>query len=204
MPFTLLLAALLSYSTTTVAANCQIERDKINRYFNDRYQLPQLNQIRNKVRNSVTKSEEIEFIELQKKFNSIPHDTPDNQDIRIQLQKRARVLVRNAVSRAGYRILNPVEPSPFDALIIIKTSSDGYDDYSVELRSLLVTNDPLPHVTLWTHRQNPQHNPWRIITISLTNNDLLDTVSYQSEKTGERVIVLKTAFLKSKLPADCI
>lgn len=205
----LLLISLAAFSSALAmqkdsgTLDCSSDLEKIKTAFESRYSVKQMQTVRAKVVAAVNVAEKAEFLSLQKKFNSLPHDTPDNINTRFELQKRARVLVRTAVSRAGYRILNPVEPSPYDALIGTKVSADdGYNEYSIELRSLLVEKNPLPHLTIWMHRNDPKHNPWSIITVGLTDTEQTDYVSFR-KSGGERVVLSKIEFFKSLLPSNC-
>ena len=185
------------------ALDCPSEFKKVSAEFESRFSISQMMRTRENVIRHVTAAEKEEFLSLQKKFNSLPHDTPDNINSRFEMQKRARVLVRQAVNRAGYRLLNPAEPSPYDAHIHTKVSSDGYNEYLVELRSLLVANNPLPHITIWMQRNNPAHNPWQVVTVGITDQEKTDYVSYR-DKNGNRIVASKMDFLKSLLPAACL
>lgn len=197
----LLLTLMLSVQIAQ-ATDCAQELKILTSQFNSRFSTTQLQDIRNQVTAKVSPNEKSEFLLIQKKFNSLPHDSDDNINTRFELQKRARVLTRQAVARAGYRLLNPIEPSPYDALILIKTSPDGYNEYSVELRSLLVEKDPLPHVTLWMQRFNYVNNPWQVMTVGLTADEKTDYVSSRNAN-GERIVQSKLDFLNSKLPIEC-
>ena len=158
--------------------------------------------ITSRVLAQLTSGDQAEFAKLSERFNSINHDTPEHQDERFALQKQARQLTRVVTQRAGYKLMNAEEGSPFDAQILEKFSSDGYSEYLLELRSLLVLSDPRPHLTLWMNRMDKAHNPWLIVTIGFAASAKNDYVSWRLLNSG-RIVGTVDEFVKSLMPAEC-
>lgn len=197
--FFIIVTALISLAS--YGQDCNEQYRQIQQEFNTRYQPEYFKNIVKRVQSTATAEELKEFTDLSLKFRSIPHDSEDHMKDRYALQKRARIIVRAVVSRAGYRILNPVEPSPYDAVIGGKNSSDGNPEYLIEVRSLLVMNDPRPHVTLWLQREGKNYNPWSVVTVGFTASADQDYISWRPN--GTRISTTIEEFLKRQLPTSC-
>ncbi len=154
------------------------------------------------LRARLTQQEQQTFLSLSQKFKAIPPDSEQNMNDLFALQNQSRRLVRSVTQKAGYRILNPEEQSPFDALIEQKTSSDGFMETVLEVRSLLIRQDPLPHLTIWSYRQDPAHNPWKMISIGIMPQQISDYASW-ADANGKRVSGTMKDFLKAQLSEDC-
>ena len=192
----------LLFAGPAFAQTCEEQYKALQTEFAQRYQPSIYKVVANRVRAALMPEETREFLDLSKQFQAIPHDTPEHQNKHFAMQARARELVRAAAARAGYRIMNSAEGSPYDALIGGKTSEDGNLEYRVEIRSLLIMKDPLPHVTLWLERFDKNHNPWNVVTVGIMKDPADDYVSWQPNG-GQRVSMDVSAFLKSQLPAVC-
>lgn len=154
------------------------------------------------LRAGMSQQENTTFLNLSQKFQSIPQDSEQNMNDLFALQKESRHLVRSIAQRAGYRIYNPEEQSPFDAVIAEVQSADGFTEYVLEVRSLLIRKDPLPHLTLWSYRQDPAHNPWKMVSIGILPQAQSDYASWKNE-SGGRVSGTMKDFLKAQLPQEC-
>ena len=166
------------------------------------YKLSDLRRVTNTVIASMTPEERKEIADLSQRFNSTPFDTPEHQNEHFALQNRAHLIVRAVVTRAGFTISNPQEGSPYDAVIGEKISDDGYPEYTIEIRSLLIRPDPRPHGTIWLHREDPAHNPRHIISLGVMSEASSDYASWRSQATGKRVSGTMAEFIRSLLP-DC-
>ncbi len=197
-----ILLCLFLLALPAYAQNCEEQLQNIRTDFNQRFQPDIYKVVGNRVRAALKPEEVEEFLDLAKRFQAIPHDTPQHENEHFALQARARELVRAAAIRAGYRLMNPAEGSPYDALIGGKTSEDGFVEYRVEVRSLLIMKDPLPHVTLWLERFDKAHNPWNVVTVGFMKDPADNYVSWQPNG-GRRISTEMNAFLKAQLPADC-
>lgn len=183
-------------------ADCSLLLKEAEQNFDSRYQVPQLRQIVYKIHSAQTAAETQIFLDLSAKFKTFDSSKESDLNEMFALQKQARHLVRTNTARAGYQILNPEEPSPYDAVILEKDSSDGYAEYLLEIRSLLINADPLPHLTLWTQRNDSAHNPWHVVTVGVAKDPRYDYVSWYNQNT-KRVSASKIDFLKSLLPKEC-
>lgn len=182
------------------AVNCDLELQKITQAFNQRYEVSKMKNTVRLVTNHTSADEKEEFLSLQKKFISTPHDADHMNDL-YAMQARARELVRAIVSRSGFEVLNPVV-GPFDAVISEKSDSTGYVYRSTEVRSLLVRENPLGHITIWEHTTNPKLNPWSIVQVGITDQIRTDYVSYRPQNAN-RITVSTEVFLKTLLPLNC-
>ncbi|MBI4061695.1 MAG: hypothetical protein HY403_09720 [Elusimicrobia bacterium] len=136
--------------------------------FQAQYRWEQMRAIGAKVTAHMSAAEKEELPRLSARFNAIAHDSPEHVDERIALQGRARQIVRAAAVRAGYVLMrHPSQLDPFDAMIGVVNSSDGYAEYTIEVRALLVFANPYPHVSLWFNRWDPAHNPHRIVSLGI-------------------------------------
>lgn len=195
-----LLALLLP--AAAAASDCSARRERAYRELAERWRLPHMRRIVKDVLRVTRLDEQELFFEWSRRFNSLPHEGAGAEE-RYALQKRARSLTRELTVRAGYRVSNPEEGSPYDALVAEIMAEDGQPDYLVELRSLLVLSDPRPHATIWPARMSSSHNPWRVVTYGLMDEALDDYVSWRPEPGGPRVSAPAGRFLDSLLPEDC-
>jgi hypothetical protein len=200
MKIVLILAAFLP--SIASAESCEEQQLVLRQNFANAYQAEIYRVVTNRVQAALMANELAELTTLSKNFNSVPHDTPEHQDDRFKMQARAKEIVRMAVTRAGYRIMNPATGDPFDAIIGGKSSADGYLEYRVEVRSLLVMADPRPHVTLWLERFDLAHNPWHVVTVGFTAKGDADYVSWKPSG-GARIQSTLDGFLKAQLPTEC-
>lgn len=197
----ILLAFMVWSGSALAAVDCASEQEKTLASFRSAYRTEALRAVLMKVRGAASQMETTQLLTLSQRFNSIPHDTPAHQEERFALQNQARTLTRTLVSRAGYRLLNPAQNSPFDA-VIEERQSDGILTSITEVRSLLIERDPLPHLTYWTPRTDPRSNPLRIVSVGVQANPAMDYVSWYPENSG-RISAPLHEFVKTLLPADC-
>jgi len=160
-------------SISCFAKDCESQRAALKNELYSNYQLNEKRIITKNVINNLTEKEHLNLFELSEIFNSISHDTPDHQTDRYLLQDKAKMITRAAVTRSGYTIINPDSGDPFDALIEEVDST-----YGIDVTTLLVLKTPLPHVTLWFYRRDPQHNPYKIISLKIKNDPQEDTVTW--------------------------
>lgn len=144
-----------------------------------KFQIEKRRQITEKILSKMNSLESVELKELSRQFNLLPH-TPENANEKYALQNQARSKTREYTQRAGYRLLNPPTANPYDALIEQTKDRDGFAEFSVEVRSLLILADPLPHATLWVHSQNTAKNPWKIVSIGIREQAPKDYASWMT------------------------
>lgn len=197
----LIVAGALSGLQSAAAADCDALRAKARGDFDAKYRTAELRMIVRRVNAALTPVERAEFAELSARFNAIPHNTPEHQNDRFAMHARARDLVRAATARAGFRLRNEL-PSPYDAQIGEVRSEDGWVETIIEVRDLLAHSDPMPHVTLWMSRQDPAHNPGRLVTAGIMTDPKDDYASWRSA-TGPRTVGTIGQYLTTLLPAEC-
>ena len=196
-----ILALFLSVNPT-FAKDCTTQFNSIKKQFESLYDVDSNRKVLNKIKTKQMTAETKIFSELSFKFNQLDSRNEDQLNEMFELQKQAKSMVRSIVKRAGFKIQNP-EISPYDALIGQKNSSDGFVEYQVEVRSLLIMpQDPGPHVTLWVGRNDPKHNPWHVVTVGITENQKFDYVSWRPTNTN-RVSATLSEFIKSLMDVDC-
>ena len=200
--FLVFLGFLIWITPAARAETCEQQNAARRQAFYSRYRVVEMRQITTRVLAHLTSAEREELLDLSKKFNSIPHDTPEHQLERYALQKRAREIDRAATARSGYTLLNPADGSPYDALIGEQDFPDGTTDYLIEVRDILVFSDPRPHVTLWMGRLDPAHNPDFIVTIGIMADPAGDYVSWKPQG-GNRISGSVDQFIQSLLPPNC-
>ena len=183
------------------AADCAALKAQAKRELQAQYRFNESRAIAVRVIGSMTPAENAELADLAARFNAIAHDTPEHQNERFALHKRSRRIVRAATARAGYRLRNPEEPSPYDAELGEWLSLDRSTTYGVEVRALLVMADFRPHVTLWLRRLDPAHNPRSIVTLGVMPEERGDYVSWMAK--DRRVSGTVDEFLAGGLPASC-
>ncbi|GIL17693.1 MAG: hypothetical protein BroJett040_14440 [Oligoflexia bacterium] len=186
----------------TYAQNCEQQFIDLKNKIYYRYSLEEKRKILERVRLAMTTSENEELSSLANKFKSIPADSNDHMNDLYILQNEARRIVRTVTARAGFKVLNADQGSPFDALIGEKTADDGFTDYYIEVRSLLIRKDSKPHVTIWAYRENPKINPWKMISIGVVESSDQDYASWRGAD-GVRSIGLMKDFIKSQMPLAC-
>lgn len=180
------------------AQTCDAQFNVMKQRFYARYKISERRKVTQAVIRKIKDSEHLEIKKMAIEFNSIP----TQQDRRVALQSRAKQMTRGFVTRAGYKILNPAEGSPYDAKIGEVFSNDGYSESVIEVRSLLIYKDAFPHVTIWMNRFGPVQNPWQIVTIGIMNDSINDYVSWKSVD-GRRVSDSVDNFIKTLLPSQC-
>ncbi|MFA6237941.1 MAG: hypothetical protein WC635_11475 [Bacteriovorax sp.] len=190
-------------SANAFAATCESQRASLKQSLYNKYNFNYYRSVSDKVTGSLTASEREELFTLSELFNSIPHDTPENQNDRYAWQKRAKVIIRTATRRAGFKISNPETGDPYDAKIGEVRSRDGYVEYLIEVTELLVMSIPLPHITLWFSRMDPAHNPYRIFSLKINVDPTLDVVRWVSADYSQKITGTIDQFVSTLLPAEC-
>lgn len=198
---TLLAVAALAASPLLAAESCDQQRARVKTELTARLGLDARRALARTVQAGLTAAETAEFAALSARFNSTPH-SGNGIGERFALQARARELTRAAVVRAGMRPRNPAQGSPYDAVVEENESSDGFQESLVELRSLLVLRDPRPHVTVWFQRQDPAHNPDKLVTVGLGADPGDDYASWSGDD-GRRRTGTMAAYIETRLPAAC-
>lgn len=196
----------LLFSTTVYAHegnNCSIKRAELEKNIHDKYKVDYLRALTRTVDKNLEKSEYERLIELSTLFNSISHDTPEHQNLRIKYQLEAKDITQAVAVRSGFKLIDPTPDSPFDALIEeVNSSDDGYVEYDIELRDLLVLPTPLPHVTIWLQRRDTLHNPYSIINYGIMPDSKEDYISWR-DSNSKRVFTTFDEFIYRHLPAEC-
>lgn len=199
MKITVLVLIFGIFSTNSAKAqDCKVQFNEMKQRFYTRYKISERRKVTQAISKKITDSEHLEIKKMAIEFNSAL-----DQNRRVELQNKAKQMTRLFVIRAGYKILNPAEGSPYDAQIGEVFSSDGYSESVIEVRSLLIYKDAFPHVTIWMNRFGPVQNPWQIVTIGIMNDSINDYVSWKSATDSRRVSDSADNFIKSLLPVQC-
>ena len=180
------------------AQDCKAQFNEMKQRFYTRYKISERRKVTQIITKKIIDSEHLEIKKMAIEFNSVL-----DQNRRIELQNQAKQMTRLFVTRAGYKILNPVEGSPYDAQIGEVFSSDGNSESIIEVRSLLIYKDAFPHVTIWMNRFGPVQNPWQVVTIGIMNDSINDYVSWKSATDGKRVSDSVDNFIRTLLPVQC-
>jgi len=184
-------------------STCEQQFAAVETRFIQHFRIESLRLATQTVQNVLAHHEIVEFFELAKQFDAIPHDSPEHVAERFRLQSEAKKITRMAAARADYPLLNPATGSPYDAVIKQIYSTDGILETSHEIRGLLIQQDPLPHLTLWMHRNDQTHNPWHVISIGVTAEPSRDYASWVNATSSIRETGSIRDFLKTWLPASC-
>ncbi len=182
--------------------NCSIQREELEKNIHAKYKVDYLRSITHQVDKHLTKVEYDRLLELSHLFNSISHDTPEHQNLRIKYQQEAKEITQEATVRAGFKLIDTSENSPFDALIEEVYSNDGYPEYDVEVRDLLILPMSLPHITIWVQRRDPIHNPYSIINYGIMSDSSVDYISWR-DSDSKRVFTSFDEFISRHLPVEC-
>lgn len=202
MTTALLALALAAAAPVPAAETCDAARLRARAETTARLRLDERRTLARTIQAGLTPAEGAEFAALGARFNAVPHAGAGIEE-RFALQARARALTRAAVARAGLRPRNPAQGSPYDAVVEERDSADdGLPESLVEVRSLLVLRDPRPHVTVWLKRQDPAHNPEKLVTVGVGADPNDDYASWTGPD-GRRVTGTFAAFVETRLPPAC-